>query len=290
MQHAKSMLVQKKWVKYMEILRDLYPCIISPEAYQEQKNIVEVFSKNWRASIERKIARKTKAPDVTGFIPDQYYLASNSKWKEEPFGAANDMEHSGCIIFVAKHLLDFYGVQTTVLDLKNLAVEKGYRAWKFEKTKKAFYTPKATLKEALQVLPESADKDTDQTLEDTEKYIGKPVGIGGMHILLDNIIAEYACCLPVQDTRLLLIEEVYQELKKGNMVPMRVENSIYLNDPEKEGGHFVILVEIKDQIATVIDPSIGEDQIPVHVLFQAATVAWKVRPRQKPINHPRAHY
>lgn len=274
----------------MEKLRDLAPCRIPQEAYLQQKDIVEVFSKNWRASVEGEVKRETKAPDVIGFIPDQYYMVSNAKWKTEPFGAAGDMEHSACIIFAAKHILDFYGVETSIIDFKNLMVEKGYRAWRFEKTTKSFTSPKATLQEALQVLPADVDSKQIHTLEDAEKYIGKPVGIGGMHILLDNIIAEYACCYPVRDTRILLVSELYQELEKGNMVPMRVENSVYLNNPAKKEGHFVILVGIKDQIATVIDSSIGEHKLPIHQLLQAATVAWKVRPRQKPLLTPKVHF
>lgn len=269
----------------VEKMRDLANCLIPAIDYEMQKIMVNVTSRNWLESVKDELSKGSKAPDVTGYIPDAKYLAGSAKWCKEPFGAANDMEHSACIVFIAKHLLDYYGVEVDMIDLKNLVVKKGYRAWKFEKASKTFYAPEATLEEAFQVLPEEVDRKQIHTLKDTEKWIGKPVGIGGMHILLDNIIAEYACCYRVRDTRLLFVNEAYKELKDGNMVPMRVDNAIYHGDATKREGHFVILVSIKDQMATVIDPSVGENVLPIHQLLQAATVAWKVRPRQKPNNY-----
>ena len=64
------------------------------------------------------------------------------------------------------------------------------------------------------------------------------------------------------------------------MVPMRVENSRYHQDPMRPGGHFVILVAIHDQEALVVDSSVGEKRLPIHQLLQAATVAWKVCPKR----------
>lgn len=269
----------------MEKLKDLPPCKLSQSLYEEQKCMIEVVARNWENSVECELKQGSYAPDVTGYIPERTYLANNSKWAEEPFGAVNDMEHSACLVFVAKHLLDYYDVESDILELKDLIVQKGYRAWRFENSDRVFFTPEVSMCEALLALPEDVDKSQISTLEDAEKYLGKPWGIGGMRILLDNIIAEYAACGRVRDTRLLFVSEVYKELQEGRMVPMRVRNDIYGTDPENKEGHFVILVAIKDQIATVVDSSVGERRLPIRQLLQATTIAWKLRPRQKPFSH-----
>ena len=258
----------------------LAPCLVPEEQYQARRVIEKATQESWEASVEHDLKEKVLAPDVTGYIPDATYLATNSKWRDLPFGAANTMEYSGCMVFVAKHLLDFYGVRTSMMALRDVIVERGYRAWKFEKAPKTFYTPAATLAEALEVLPENVNKEEITKLEDAYPYVGRPSGIGGVHVLLDNLIGYYAKRRPVQETRLLWVQDVYEELKEGRMVPMRVENSRYHHDPMRPGGHFVILVAIQNQEALVIDPSVGEKRLPIHHLLQAATVAWKVCPKR----------
>ena len=258
----------------------LVPSIVPEEQYKSRRVIEQTISENWQESVKHEVETGAKAPDVTGHIPDAAYLATNSKWKDLPFGAANTMERAGCLVFVAKHLLDFYGVRTSVLALRDMMVERGYRALQFEKVSKTFYTPTATLKEALEVLPEDVKQEDITKLEDAYPYIGMPSGIGGVHVLLDNLIGHYAKRRPVQETRLLWVQDVYEELKEGRMVPMRVENSRYHQDPMRPGGHFVILVAIHDQEALVVDSSVGEKRLPIHQLLQAATVAWKVCPKR----------
>lgn len=274
----------------METLESLPKCLIPESEYRLQKAMSEVILQNWRASVEYEVANGNQAPNVMGYFPEAQYLANSAKWCKEPFGAANDMQHSACIVFVAKQLLDFYQVEVGMLDLKNMVVKKGYRAWKFKGSDKTFFTPEATLKEALKALPPEVDQTQIRSIQDAEAFIGKPQGIGGMHILLDNIIAKYACCGRVCDTRFRFVNEVYQALRQGQMVPMRVTNTIYHGDSSREGGHFVILVKIENQIATVIDSSVGERTIPIHQLLQASDVAWNVRTRKKPSHNLRAPY
>lgn len=258
----------------------LVPCIVPEEQYKARRVIEKATQENWTASVESELKEGILAPDITGYLPDATYLATNSKWKDLPFGAANTMERSACLVFIAKHILDFYGVRISMLSLRDMVVERGYRAWKFEKVDKTFCTPTATLKEAMEALPEDVIKEEITTLEQAYQYVGEPSGIGGMHVLLDNLIGYYAKRRPVQETRLLWVQDVYQELKEGRMVPMRVENSQYHQDPMRTGGHFVILVAIQNQEALVIDPSVGEKRLPIHQLLRAATVAWKVCPKR----------
>lgn len=258
----------------------LAPCVVPEEEYQARRVVEKMTAKNWEESVKQTIGDKEPAPDVTGYIPDASYLASNAKWKNLPFGAANTMERSACLVFVAKHILDFYGARTSVLALRDLVVERGYRAWKFEKVAKTFYTPTATLVEAKQALPENVNSEEITTMEQAYEILGKPSGIGGVHVLLDNLIGYYGKRRPVQETRLLWVRDVYQELEEGRMVPMRVQNSLYWEDPMRPDGHFVILVAIHDQEALVIDSSLGERWLPIHQLLRATTVAWKVCPKR----------
>jgi len=273
-------LKNRKGEKTMGEPVHLIPCVVPEREYQARRVIEKMTSESWAKSVQQTIQEGAQAPDVTGYVPDATYLASYSKWKDEPFGAANTMEHSACIVFVVKHILDFYGVRTSVLALKDLIVERGYRAWKFEKASKTFYTAKATLKEAMEVLPEGTNREEITTMEQAYEILGKPSGIGGVHVLLDNLVGGYGRRRPVEETRLLSVDEVYQELKAGRMVPMRVDNSKYWQDPTKREGHFVLLVAVHNQEALVIDSSVGERKLPIHQLLQATTVAWKVCPKR----------
>ncbi len=265
----------------MEILRNLAPCRVPEEDYKKQKKNVDQIMSEWKESVRPEYLQGLEYSDVTGYMPKNIYLASDENWRDVPFGAANDMEHSGCIVFVAKLLLDYYQIQTSVLGLKDLIVESGYRAWRFENSSKNFFTPRATLEEALQVLPSSVDKSKIKSLEEAIPYTGEPIGVGGMHILLDNIIAEYSGVEPVLKTRLRNVCEVLWNLALDRMVPMLVDNSVYKNSPREKGRHFVILVSVRDQMATVIDSSIGYHKIPITQLLEATTVAWNVPPRKR---------
>lgn len=259
-------------------LECLAPCMIPESQYKARKEAEKEMSEIWARSVEREAQRGFLAPDVIGYVPEAIYMASNPKWQDEPFGAANNMEHSGCLVFVAKQLLDYYGIRVSMLDLKDVVVEKGYRAWRFKNAKKTFFSPIATPKEAMEALSEGGHPTDLGSVEKIFDYLGEPVGIGGMHILLDNIIADY-CHVPVVqvcETRFMHVVQMYKDLEERHFVPMRVTNSIYWNDPDKKDGHFVILVAIQNQEAIVIDSSIGYHRLPISQLLQATTVAWKV--------------
>ena len=252
--------------------------MIPKSQYEKRKDIEKSIAGIWARSVRENIERGSLAPDVVGYIPDAIYMATNPKWREEPFGAANDMEHSACIVFVAKQLLDYYNIKVSMLNLRDAVVEKGYKAWRFKNAKKTFFSPIPTPKEANEALAEGGHPADLDSTEKMFEYLGKPVSIGGMHILLDNIIAEY-CHEPVVqacETRFMHVINMYKHLEEGHFVPMRVTNSIYWNDPDRNGGHFVILVAIQNQEAIVIDSSVGYRRLPINQLLQATTVAWKV--------------
>lgn len=262
----------------LEYLELLSPCLIPNSQYEKRKDAEKAMAEIWARSVKQENERKFLVPDVVGYIPDAIYMATNPKWRGEPFGAANDMEHSACLVFVAKQLLDYYNIEVSMLSLRDAVVEKGYRAWRFKNAKKTFFSPIATLKEAKEALAEGEHPTEFESTEKIFEYLGEPVGIGGMHILLDNIIAEY-CHKPVVqvcETRFMHVVNMYKSLEEGYFVPMRVTNSIYWNDPNRNGGHFVILIAVQNQEAIVIDSSIGYHRLPINQLLQAATVAWRV--------------
>ncbi len=263
----------------------LAPCQVPHETYQKQKRLAESIYNEWRTQVSKEIMSDSKAPDVHSYIPDALYLAANEKWRKEPFGAVNDMEHSASIIFVAKYLLDYYEVPCTVLQLKDAAVKCGYRAWRFENTNKVFYTPNATDLEVQQTIKEVYEVDEKEAAklinsEIAKRRIGKPYGIGGMHILLDNIISQCTDCAVVFCTRLSRVQDLYENLHNSLMVPMLVKKRIYHNIFGNNDGHFVILVSIKDQVATVIDSNVGYVKLPISRLLAACDIAWNLVPKK----------
>lgn len=54
------------------------------------------------------------------------------------------------------------------------------------------------------------------------------------------------------------------------MVPLRVNNTIYHNDPQRIGGHNIILAGISNGEAILLDSSMGINRIPAERLFKAA--------------------
>ena len=262
----------------LDSLGCLTPCMIPKIQYEAQKDIAKSMAEIWSRSVKNELERGGQAPNVVGYIPDAIYMASNPKWQEEQFGAVNDKEHFACLVFVAKQLLDYYNIETSMLNLRDAVVAKGYRTWRFQNSQKTFCSPIATPKEAMEALEEEGHPTNLDSIEKIFEYLGKPVSVGERHILLDNIIADYCHKRVVQvcETRFMHVVNMYQHLKEGHFVPMWVENNIYWTDSDRKEKHCIILVAIQNQEAIVIDSSVGYRRLPINQLLQATTVAWKV--------------
>ena len=93
----------------------------------------------------------------------------------------------------------------------------------------------------------------------------------------DELIANFAVRVrdvhPIayRDTRLHNIHEIFENLWKGIGVIVRVQNSIYLDDPEKVEGRYVILIGFEGTTAVLLDSSIegGIFKCPAERLFKA---------------------
>lgn len=222
-------------------------------------------------------------------IPDAISMASNPKWANRQFGAVNTISNSGCICFVAKIILEhpvfqkFYG--TVSMDEIFSEVEtKGYRMWKLEKIPKALNIANPTVETLKEIFHDNNDICACNTLEEIYSIAGHPVGIGGSAFFLDYLIAQPfevadtsdSFQMPVligSNTRVLSIEQIVENLEAGFPVPIRVENSIYMNDPSKKQGHYITLFGFENGEAIVVDSSYdscaGVRRIPVTQLFRA---------------------
>lgn len=222
----------------MEDLKNLPLCMVPEDEFKRRKTIQGRISEELAKSVRYEIEiGYSYVGNIRGLVP-KVILESDPRWKDKLSGAVGTVEESACIALVAWQILKYYGIEVSVLELKDLIVEKGYRAW-------------------------------------------KPIGIGGMHVLLDNIIAMYRGVKPIEDTRLRTVSDVYRELGAGHFVPVLVKNSVYWDDESRKGNHFVLFAAVKNNEAIVIDSSIGERRLPIFQLLRATIVAWEIGTRKE---------
>ena len=183
---------------------------------------------------------------------DSFVKASD--YKDIPFGAVSTLEKAGCLAFLSYHILLFSKIETlSIEDLTNIISTKGYRMWRFEKDKKSLNIPTISLPVLKEIFPEKLSSCS--SLDEVYEILGNAVGIGGSMFFIDNLI-EYFSSSKTQKyqlTRLWSFDEILNNLSHGIPVPVRVNNSIYLNDPNKKEGHYVLLVGIDQGYAFIID-------------------------------------
>lgn len=159
----------------------------------------------------------------------------DKKWANRPFGAVNTVQNSGCISFVLKTLLNYFG----------------YNEFSDDDS-----------------IPHC------ETLEDIYEVYGEPVEIDSAAIAIDNVI-NYIANRPfeVLDTRICSAKKVLENLKHGLLVPARVSNSIYHNDDSRSGWHYVILFALIEGLAYVLDSNEpkGIKVLPASQFFNAVT-------------------
>ena len=201
-------------------------------------------------------------------------FAGDTKWANRPFGAVNTVQNSGCISFVLKTILDYFGYNESLENILSELETQGYRKWKLANNKKTLSTP---YQEVRAIQNEFSNDDPIyhcETLEDIYELYGKPVGIGGAAIAIDNVI-NYIANRPFDtlDTRIYSAKKVLENLKHGLLVPARVSNSIYHNDDSRTGGHYVILFALIEGHAYVLDSNepFGIKVLPTSQFFEAVT-------------------
>lgn len=177
-----------------------------------------------------------------------------SDYTDIPFGAVSTLEKAGCLAFLSYHILLFSKIENlSIEDLTNIISTKGYRMWKFENDKKSLNIPAISLPDLKEIFSEKLSSCS--SLDEVYEILGNPVGIGGSMFFIDNLI-EYFSSSKTQKyqlTRLWHFDEILNNLSREIPVPVRVNNSIYLNDPSKEGGHYVLLVGIDQGYAFIVD-------------------------------------
>lgn len=235
-------------------------------------------------------------------LPDMVPFASNPKWKDLPFGAANTCGNAACSALqtsVVLNYLDniasdkriFADLTPSVMDVIHELTHKGYRSWKLANKPSTMTEPEATLEGIKKHFP---DDDEIQKCDDVNKIFeqfGKPEGIGGSIYWLDNVIKlfsfnnyiDIAC-----QTRVHTVENAVENLSNGIVVPIRVQNSVYLGDENHSGGHYVTWFRIEEGMAVIVDTAMEERcgiyRIPVKQLLDAIVfnpgmaVVWDVEP------------
>lgn len=236
-------------------------------------------------------------------LPDSVPFASNPKWNDMPFGAANTCGNASCGALQASVVINYFNniaslsskmpfeLNPTVSSVIDALVQKGYRSWKLENKLGAMSAPVATLEAIQERFPDDEEVQTCTSLDEVFEKFGKPSGVGTNFFWLDNIIKLFSLDDELEigrDTRITSVGKILQNLSRGIVVPIRVENSVYLGDPDHKGGHYVTWFAVEDGNAVIVDTamekSCGIYTIPVSQVMDAITagpgmaVVWDVEP------------
>lgn len=211
--------------------------------------------------------------------PHNILLASDPVFANINFGAVGTLQSSGCVVFVSAYIIDVVlNRRFDICEWTDMVVEKGYRSWCFENYPKVSFTSKnVSLIEAKSKLKGIANNIQNcENIEQLYAITGKAIGIGGSMFLIDNVIFELSggsiyenMDVIINRTRLNSVTKIIDNLKKGFMVPLRVNNAIYHDDKTREGGHYVILIGLENGVAYVLDSSIGFITLPFKRLIKA---------------------
>ena len=241
--------------------------------------------------------------DCGAELPDTVPFASNPKWNDMPFGAANTFGNASCgalqtavvISYFnkiaspsAKH---FFELTPPVLSIIDTLVNKMYRSWKLQNKSGVMSTPVATLDTIKERFPDDEEVQTCKSLNEIFERFGEPSGVGTNFFWLDNVIKLFNLDDKLEigrDTRISSVGKLIQNLARGIVVPIRVENSIYLGNPSHKGGHYVTWFAVEDGKAVIVDTAMPETcgiyTIPVRQVIDAIAagpgmaVVWDVEP------------
>lgn len=269
-------------------LHDLPKCHLPKEQHEQRLQahiakglLLEESVRSWDFEINYLYASADKP------MMDWADIPMAKMYKKMPFGATNTIEQAGCICFVSYYFLRDYSryCDFSFEEWVNEVVQKGYRAWKFRDYPGTFTSPKIDIEEVKRRFASKVDLTCCDTEEDLITKLGPAEGIGGSMFLLDNVISilsENKESQPVWDTRIESVEDILINLEEGLYVPLRVNNAIYHNDPNRAGGHYVILYGVEDGKALIWDSSIGDVELPFKTLMEAAVkdknliAAWNI--------------
>ena len=200
-------------------------------------------------------------------------IASDVKWKDNPFGAAGTLEESGDMAFCTYTTLLLtnlpYPPLLTFSEVTRLLVNHGYCLWKFSKDpqNKVLNLPRLAdepiiLSTLKNIFHESKLMQYCINLEEVYSILGNPVELGGSPYFMDELFA----LMPIQtwskpeankepklkykhyrDTRIMNITTIFNNLENKVPVPVRLQ--------EEHNGHYVILIGFENGTAVYIDSS-----------------------------------
>ena len=228
----------------------------------------------------------------------------DERWANMPFGVVNTIGNAGSLIFCSDNLLilcssltgmevekpslSYGNNEAVVRELTRLAVQKGYRPWKYENLPNALFLPKIKLIAVKEALANCAEIQNCKSTKEFEKILGKPVGIGGHMFFIDELIALIGRepTSPYRSTRLESFWQIANNIKYEIPVPMRVNNSIFYGDYSRTGGSYVICVGFENGNAIVVDANSKRflRTIPVVTLYHSIvadhglTCVWDASP------------
>lgn len=227
-------------------------------------------------------------------LPDEIAFARNPKWKDLPFGAANTFEKASCGALAPKnalnvladqapkHLRAIFDFHPSVFEIASTLFKKGYRSWQFPKLKGAITSPTVDLDAVKRRHPENEEVQTCKDEKDLISKFGNPVGIGTSFFFIDNLIKLISCKQDIQianETRVHSVEQFFSELEKGYCLLVRVWNSSYRDNKAREGGHYILVLGIKEGSAIIVDSDMEETlgiyKIPVEQLVHSIIYDWR---------------
>lgn len=230
--------------------------------------------------------------------PESIPLSTNPNWFQRPYGATGKVHECTTLAFIAKLILDSFGLTYITLDsILDEIVKKHYRLWRLLYRDKILCSPEITVEGLKAAFPEDTQIQECTSLPEIYSVAGNPVGIGESPYFLDNLI--YSICswmhIPISiydDTRIPEANQILENLKLGCPVPLRVSTEIYLGDSRPKNEYYVTLYGIEAGRAYVVDSKrehlTGIRSIPIDTFLDAMTkdpdsvCAWDLYPLFKP--------
>lgn len=285
-------------------INDVPSCTVSPEDHARRSTFQKEACSDFVNSVKKLNGNFSIFDDITcgAELPDVVPFASNPKWKDLPFGAANTCGNASCgalqTAVVMNYLNDiapdiaklYFALTPSVTTIIKTLVNNGYRSWKLEKKPGAMSEPVATLEGIKERFPDDEEIQACGSLDEVFEKFGHPSGIGTNLFWLDNVIAAFSTdgIEIANQTRITSISKLLQNLIRGIVVPIRVENSVYLGDENRQGGHYVTWFRVENGMAVIVDTAMentcGIYKIPVSQVINAIVanpnmaVVWDLEP------------
>lgn len=271
---------------YMSIEKRLPNYLKSCDKHKKRENYCLKNSWNTTYSIKSYLENpdtmaELKSLNCTKLVQPAYDLlksnmipiASDAKWKDNPFGAASTLGKSGCMAFCTYNTLLLanlpYPPLLTFSEVTKLLVTHGYCLWKFaqDPQNEVLNLPRLAnepiiLSNLKEIYHDSKEMQYCVNLEEVYSILGNPVDIGGSPYFMDELFA----LMPIQtwskpevnkepklkykhyrDTRISNISTIFKNLKNEVPVPVRLQ--------EKNNGHYVVLIGFEYGSAVYIDSS-----------------------------------